>query len=119
MPEELILTPREAIRHHLSREPYLTAKQISVLRRPDERACLISEVKPKNLSGTTRLLKEMAEGKELRVITYSPTDPQLYHLPARSALKELKLKHELLCGNLYVAYELTGQLDWWEAPLDY
>jgi Replication-relaxation len=80
---------------------------------------LTSEAKPKNLSGTTRLLKEMARQGELKVITYSPTDPQLYHLPVTGGLKQLKLKHELLCGNLYVAYDLTWRLNWWEAPLDY
>jgi hypothetical protein len=61
----------------------------------------------------------MAGQGEIKVITYSPTDPQVYHLPTTSGLKELKLKHEILCGNLYVAYELTGRLVWWKAPLDY
>lgn len=40
---------------------------------------------------------------------------KLYFLPERTVIKEVKLKHELLCGDLYVAFELTGNLNYWHA----
>ncbi len=61
----------------------------------------------------------MVDDGELAIDYYSQSLPTIYRLPTTTGLKELKLKHELLCGNLYVAFELTGKLDWWEAIQDY
>jgi hypothetical protein len=95
------------------------AKHLAILRRPDEKACLTTKTKPKNLAGTIRLLKRMAADKIIKNKYYSPTRPELYFLPGTKALDEYKIKHEKLCADLYVAYELSGQIENWECPTDY
>lgn len=45
---------------------------------------------------------------------FSPTKPKYYRLPETTALKELQLNHEHLIGQLYVALEVSGILQWWE-----
>lgn len=80
---------------------------------------MTSAQKPKNLSGTTRTLNKLVEDKQISVDYYSPTKPKVYRLPDVFSLKELQFKHEFLCSQLYVALELTGNLDWWKVPNDY
>ncbi len=80
---------------------------------------MTTKSKPSNLSGTIRLLKRMVEDGVIRSSYYSPTDPELYFLPAIRALTEYQIKHEKLCGDLYVAYENTGAMKHWEVPAGY
>ncbi len=60
----------------------------------------------------------MVKKGELRNKSYA-YNLELYFLPTTTAIKEGKLKHEKLCGDLYVAYELTGNTPYWHAPEDY
>ena len=110
---------RQFILDHLQREPYLTAKQLAILRRPSEKACLTSKINPPNLAGSIRILKRMAEDKELKVKAISPTDPEYYCLPKIRALSRFNHLHERLCADLYVAFDITGKLQYWEKPEDY
>jgi Replication-relaxation len=80
---------------------------------------LISKTKPANLAGTIRLLKRMAEDGEVKCTTLSVIDPEYYCLPKVIALNRHSHLHERLCGDLYVAFELSGQLHAWEKPEDY
>jgi hypothetical protein len=41
---------------------------------------------------------------------------KVFCLPKTTLLKDTKLKHELLCGDLYVVLELTGKLPYWNEP---
>lgn len=75
---------------------------------------MTSDEKPKNLSGTIRLLNRLVEDREICADYYSPTKPKIYRLPETFVLKELQLKHEYLCSQLYVACELTGKVQWWK-----
>jgi hypothetical protein len=61
----------------------------------------------------------MAESKELKCTSLSPIDPEYYCLPKIIALNRHSHLHERLCGDLYVAFELSGQLHAWEKPEDY
>lgn len=61
----------------------------------------------------------MAEDEELKCKNLSAIDPEYYCLPKTTALNLHSHKHERLCGDLYVAYETSGQLHAWEKPQDY
>jgi hypothetical protein len=61
----------------------------------------------------------MAEGKEVKCKTLSAVDPEYYCLPKTRALSRFTHLHERLCADLYVAFEITGQLTYWEKPGDY
>ncbi len=64
-------------------------------------------------------MNRMVEDKLIKKKYYSPTTPELYFLSETKALDEYKLKHEKLCADLYVAYELSGKMEYWECPTDY
>ena len=80
---------------------------------------MTSKTNPPNLAGTIRLLKRMAEDGVIKCKSLSPTTPDYYHLPKTRALSLHGHKHEKLCGDLYVAFETTGQLHYWDKPEDY
>jgi hypothetical protein len=61
----------------------------------------------------------MVKKGELKLVHFSSTAPEIYFLPTTTAIREYRVKHEKLCGDLYVVYELTGCLDYWYAPEDY
>jgi hypothetical protein len=61
----------------------------------------------------------MAEDKELKCKSISPTDPEYYCLPKVRALSRFNHVHERLCADLYVAFEITGHLAHWERPEAY
>lgn len=60
----------------------------------------------------------MIDAKEIKCSTH-PYGLKVYCLPDTTLLKDAKLKHDLLCSDLYVAYHLTGNLNYWEEPKDY
>jgi hypothetical protein len=61
----------------------------------------------------------MAEDGELKCTNLSVIDPEYYCLPKVIALNRHSHLHERLCGDLYVAFEISGQLHAWEKPEDY
>ncbi|CAN5361115.1 hypothetical protein BH10ACI1_BH10ACI1_02710 [soil metagenome] len=60
----------------------------------------------------------MAEDGDIKFSTHA-YKLKVFCLPITTLLKDLKLKHELLCGDLYVAFELTGFLNFWDEPQDW
>jgi hypothetical protein len=58
----------------------------------------------------------MAEDKEVKCKTLSSVDPEYYCLPRVRAVSRFNHLHERLCADLYVAYETSGQLHYWEKP---
>jgi hypothetical protein len=61
----------------------------------------------------------MTEDGLIKCKTISKIDPEYYCLPKVVALNLHSHLHERLCGDLYVAYETSGQLHAWEKPVDY
>ena len=61
----------------------------------------------------------MAEEGDLKCKNLSAIDPEYYCLPKTVAVNLHSHRHERLCGDLFVAYETSGQLHAWEKPEDY
>jgi hypothetical protein len=57
----------------------------------------------------------MVKDKEIQFDDYEGR-PRLFRLPTTIYLKETKLKHEMLCSQLYVLLETTGKQTVWQVP---